>query len=106
MSANLDTHTTLSDESLLALMKSGELSAFNEIYKRHWQSLFNEINNKLKKPELAEQAIEELFADLWMQRETREVKQLYPYLLISARYKVFECYKKMRDNYAPIEGSL
>ena len=106
MSAHLNTHTTLSDESLLALMKSGDLSAFNEIYKRHWMSLYNDTMSKLKKAEQAEQIIEELFADLWLQRETREISQLYPYLLIRARYKVFDCYRKMKGTYAPIAGSL
>jgi len=106
MSAHLNTHTTLSDESLLALMKSGELSAFNEIYKRHWASIYNDIMSKLKKAEQAEQIIEELFADLWLQRETREISQLHPYLLIRARYKVFECYRKMKGAYAPMAGSL
>jgi len=87
----LDKHT---DVELVDLLKQGDESAFNEIYDRYWQKLYNECYKRLKDEDLSADVIQDIFADLWVKRENKNIDNLAAYLHTTARYQVFLLYKK------------
>lgn len=82
------------DIELALLLKQGDEDAFDEIYRRYWKSLFQEARKRLGESEYAEEVVQDVFIDLWVNRSTREINQLYAYLQTAVRYQVFMLYKK------------
>lgn len=82
------------DIELVILLREGEEDAFDEIYRRYWKSLFQEARKRLGESEYAEEVVQDVFIDLWVNRSTREINQLYAYLQTAVRYQVFMLYKK------------
>jgi RNA polymerase sigma factor (sigma-70 family) len=79
---------------LLALLKEGDESAFNEIYARYWRRLYNECYRRLHDNSWTSDILQDVFSDLWLSRATRKIDNLAAYLSQSARYQVFLLYKK------------
>lgn len=92
--ASLDTHT---DHELACLLQQGEEAAFDEIYRRYWKRLFNEAFKRTGELAIAEEIVQDIFIDLWTSRASREINQLFPYLLSAVRYQVFVHYKKSKS---------
>ncbi len=84
------------DPELVLLLQQGVEEAFDEIYRRYWKSLFNEAHKRLKESAFAEEVVQDVFVDLWVNRSSRNIVQLYPYLRTAVRYQVFMLYKKHR----------
>ena len=78
-------------------MSQGISEAFNVIYERHWKKLLNETHKRLRNMEVAEEVVQDVFANLWERRGKIEIRSLYPYLLTSVRYQVFMLYKKKQS---------
>jgi RNA polymerase sigma factor (sigma-70 family) len=89
MSCNL-----LTDIQLTDLLQQGDENAFNEIYKRFWRKVYNESYKRLRDAELAEDIVQDVFADLWIKRYNRNIENLGSYLVVVTRYQVFMLYKK------------
>jgi RNA polymerase sigma factor (sigma-70 family) len=101
MSDKLFTDSQLSD-----LLHKGDEEAFNEIYKRFWRKVYNESYKRLKDTELAEDIVQDVFADLWTKRFNRNIENLGAYLVCASRYQVFMLYKKNNNRSffeAPLE---
>jgi len=84
------------DQELIHSLKQGEEGAFDEIYHRYWQILFNEAQKRLGDLGLSEEIVQDVFIDLWTNREQKTIESLYPYLFTAVRYKVFMIYKKQK----------
>jgi len=94
------------DCELIALLKQGDETAFNEIYNRYWLKLYNECYKRLKDESLSADVIQDVFADIWIKRESKNIENLGAYLHSAARYHVFLLYKKNKHLIAldePIE---
>jgi len=89
MSCNL-----LTDIQLTDLFHQGDENAFNEIYNRYWKKVYNEGYKRLKDTELAEDIVQDVFADLWTKRANRNIENIGAYLVMVTRYQVFMLYKK------------
>lgn len=90
---SFENHT---DPELVLLLQEGAEEAFDEIYRRYWKRLLNEAHKRLKENSFAEEVVQDVFIDLWVNRSSRDIVQLYPYLLTAVRYQVFMLYKKHR----------
>ena len=66
----------LTDIQLADLLHQGDENAFNEIYKRFWKKIYNESYKRLKDTELAEDIVQDVFADLWIKRYNRSIENL------------------------------
>ncbi len=87
--------STLSDDELLVLIKQDKLSAFKELYSRYWKKLYAEAYKRLSSKELAEEVVQELFTNLWMQRHVREIKSTVGgYLYNTVTNRVIDLYRK------------
>lgn len=91
-------YKTLTDAELASLLHEGDDGAFNEIYKRFWKRIYNESYKRLKDAELAEDVVQDVFADLWIKRANRNIENLAAYLISATRYQVFMLYKKNNDH--------
>lgn len=65
----MDAVKTLSDAELVDLLKSGDESAYTEIYDRYILILLNHAYNKTRDREEAKDIVHEVFTTLWARRE-------------------------------------
>jgi len=94
------------DDELVTLLTQGDEAAFSEIYERYWLKLYNESHKRLKDEDLCADVIQDVFADLWLTRESKNIENLAAYLFTAARYRIFSLYKKEKHSGAfagPIE---
>jgi RNA polymerase sigma-70 factor (ECF subfamily) len=63
----------LSDAALVAELKAGNVRAFDEIYHRYYARLRMEANYKLKNPEDAATAVNDVLLNIWSKR--KEIKE-------------------------------
>lgn len=83
-----------SDSELTAYLKEGDRAAFEEIYERYWKKLYNETFKRLRNMELVEEVVQDVFSDLWMKKEKKDIENIYAYLIGAIRYQVYILYKK------------
>jgi RNA polymerase sigma-70 factor (family 1) len=90
---------------LLERLASGNVQAFEEIFRSYWKPLYNTAYNKLRDRAESEEIVQSIFSSLWEQREKLEIENLNAYLhravknriLNSIRSKITE--KKYWDYY-------
>lgn len=87
-----------SDIVLINRLRHGDESALTELYNKFWQSLFVSSYNVLKDRELCEDIIQDIFMNIWHNREKLEINiSLKGYMYACARYQVFNQFKKNKD---------
>ncbi len=91
-SSELD-YATLSDTLLVKLLRSSDEGAFREMYRRYWHPLFLTAHRRLCSQETAEEAVQDIFVDIWTRRNQVEILDLKKYLFKSVKYKVLNCIK-------------
>lgn len=79
----------LSDEQLFLLVKQNDRSAFDELYNRHWLTLFNKAYKRLRDKEACSDILQDIFADLWNKRDIRYIENLSAYLNTSVKNKIY-----------------
>lgn len=87
---NLSSISSYDDKDLLALLSESNHLAFQEIWGRYWQLIYNTAYKRLKNSNLCQDAVQDIFADLWLRRETLDISNLPAYLNKAIRYKVFK----------------
>lgn len=84
-----------SDIQLIRRLKKGDKKALPELYENYWKPLFISSYNLLKDKEVCEEIIQDVFVDLWRNREKLEIKiSIKSYLYACVRYKVFNEFRK------------
>ncbi|MCF3111304.1 sigma-70 family RNA polymerase sigma factor [Niabella sp. CC-SYL272] len=81
--------TMLSDEQLFSLVKQHDRTAFDQLYNRHWLSLFNKAYKRLRDREACCDLLQDIFADLWNKRDIRNIDNLAAYLNTAVRNKIY-----------------
>lgn len=100
---------TLTDEQLLEYMSNGNRLAFDELYRRHWLSLYDNAYKRLENRQQAEDIVQEIFIRLWIRRQELAIKKVEAYLHTAVRYKVltyFSRHKEASNFYEPFEATL
>ena len=90
-------YNVFTEKELISLLQQDNEAAFNEIYNRYWQKLYNHCYNRLKDQHLCADVIQDVFVDLWAKRSVRNIDNLGAYLYTSALYQVFMLHKKHRN---------
>jgi RNA polymerase sigma-70 factor (ECF subfamily) len=86
------------DTVLVDRLRNGDNEALTELYNSYWQMLFVSSYNVLKNKELCEDIIQDIFMNIWHNREKLEIKiSLKGYLYACARYQVFNQFRKNKD---------
>jgi len=92
----------LSDEDLFNACIEGSESSFEELYNRYWYKLYAEAIRRIKKPEVAEEIVQDLFTSIWLNRSKIKIHTAVGgYLFTSIRYLVIGFLQKelVRKNY-------
>lgn len=88
------------DLILISRLRNGEESALTQLYNEFWQSLYISAYNILKDKELCEDIIQDIFMNIWHNREKLEIHiSLKGYMYACARYQVFNQLKKNKDKF-------
>lgn len=82
-------YTSLSDQKLTDLLKSGDRYAFTEIYNRYWKLLFNSAYNASRNKEDSLDICQNIFLWFWENREQiNDSVNLKGYLFSAVKYKI------------------
>jgi RNA polymerase sigma-70 factor (family 1) len=96
------------DDTLVALLRDGDESAFTELYNRYWEKMTIVAFTKLGTAEDAKETVQDVFADLWHRRARLQLRHsFHTYITAAVTYKVFTLLakrKKSRDQYSLLES--
>nr|WP_255364079.1 RNA polymerase sigma-70 factor [Arachidicoccus sp. BS20] len=88
---------------LLSFIAKNDETAFNEIYNRHWASIYGNAMKILKSESDAEDVVQEVFSTLWQKRNSIVIKNtLAGYLYMVARYISLRIIEKNIEKYTDI----
>ena len=86
----------LADQELVIFLQKGDLKAFEEIYDRHWWSLYLIAFRKIRSKEVAEELVQDLFASIWKKREQLHIhSSLIAYLKSSIHYQIINYFQAL-----------
>nr|WP_236059901.1 sigma-70 family RNA polymerase sigma factor [Chitinophaga rhizophila] len=71
------------------MIRNDSVDAFNEVYNRYWDVLFQVTKKRLQVKEVAEEIVQDTFIILWEKRHHIEISVLKHYLFAITRYAVF-----------------
>ena len=78
------------DHRWLRQLQRSDEKAFEKIYNHFWESLYAVAYNRVQSREVAEEMVQDIFADLWQRRHTLEIKvSLSTYLHAALKYRIF-----------------
>lgn len=82
------------DPSLLGRIKEGDQNAFKELFDLYWDKLLCTALAVLKDRDAAEDAVQEVFINIWTKRVTLDIRLPYPYLKQCVKLKCFDILRK------------
>ena len=74
--------------------RKGDKEAFAGLFRQHYESLFRFGSKFTHDQELLEDAIQELFLELWQAKNKPPVSSVKAYLLKSLKYKLLKAFRK------------
>jgi len=83
-------HPLESDENLLVRLNEGNSQAFSQIYEKFWKRLYLSAFSILRDSQACEDIVQDIFVQLWMNRENQSISSLRSYLHSAIRYQVFK----------------
>ena len=87
-------YLTLSDDALLSAFKSGDVFAFEEIYKRYWNTIYVIALKQTFSKQDAEELVQNVFERIWKTRQTIVIKNIGAYLAISIRNNIIDFFRQ------------
>ncbi|AWW32886.1 RNA polymerase sigma-70 factor [Echinicola strongylocentroti] len=85
-----------SDQELLVLIKEGNTFAFDELFNRHWETLYLKSFSLLRDPATSEDIVQDVFLKIWQNRDTIQINHFNSYLQTSARNGAFKILAKQK----------
>ena len=92
----------LGDLELLALIKKDDTQAFDELYRRYWATLVNGAYKRLGSRAVAEDLVQDLFANIYQRRYSLEITTSFgAYLNQALKFSILNQVRAMlvRDRY-------
>ena len=84
-------YVTLSDQELADLLRNGNETVFKIIYDRYWSKLYFVASKRLNDPDEAEEAVQDIFLDLWKNRESFHLKVNFEnYLAVAVKFQIIK----------------
>lgn len=101
-----ESNENLTDQELAAALRTGDQEAFRMIYDRHWDKLLVVAAKRLDSVVEAEEAVQDIFLNLWRKRETFELKVSFEnYLAVAVKFEVINRRAK-RVRESALQGEL
>lgn len=82
------------DSDLLKRMAQNDHKAFEEIWLKYWEQVYNTAYKRLQNEDLCKDLVQELFINFWERRNTLSINNLPGYFANATRYKVFKVLAK------------
>ncbi len=82
--------TVVTDAALLQLMAEGDEHAFQMLYERYWNRLYDYTVHKVGLQETAEEIVQDIFIDLWKRRDHLIIERFDSYLFRAAKNRVID----------------
>lgn len=102
----MNSYASYHDGELLSLLKTGDETAFTELYNRYWESLLAVAFSKLHNTSDAKEAVQQVFIQLWTRRENLDIKyKIYTYLSAAVRYQVINILQQQYKSVNNIQPS-
>ncbi|GAB2781375.1 RNA polymerase sigma-70 factor [Rhabdobacter roseus] len=95
----------LDDDRLLAFLREGKMTAFEEIYRRYWYKLYSLAYHQTGIREEAEELVQEVFLTLWSRRSEVQIRHLGMYLTFAIKNQVYD-YIKSQISYRKYQEYL
>ena len=92
------TSTQYNDADLLLKMAQGDHKAFETLWVKYWNLVYNAVFKRLNDKEQSRDIVQELFIDLWERRTSVQIENLPAYLNKAARYQVFKLFANNKTN--------
>ncbi|HMI04004.1 MAG TPA: RNA polymerase sigma-70 factor [Pedobacter sp.] len=84
-------HRKLTDQELAGLLRLGNETAFKVVYDRYWEKLYFVAAKRLNDAYEAEEAVQDIFLQLWKNRENFELRETFEnYLAVAAKFQVIK----------------
>ncbi|WP_373513685.1 RNA polymerase sigma factor [Persicitalea sp.] len=83
----------LSDLLLVKLLRVEDELAFQEIYRRYWEPLYENARRKIHRDDEAEGLVQDVFMSIWEKRTTQEIDNLGGYLTNALKYRIIDHYR-------------
>jgi RNA polymerase sigma-70 factor (ECF subfamily) len=84
------------DTLLLRLLERGCKAAFNELYNKYREKAYSDAYRRLKNAEDAKDIVQEVFIQIWMNRERVHKENVPAYLHVAIRNKVIKYISKQK----------
>lgn len=94
-----------SDTVLLNRLRDGDRTAFDVLYDKYWDRVYNQAFKKLHDPDTAKDITQEVFIHIWTHRNSNYIDNLEAWLFTAVRNNVFRELKKERK-FIPIPDLL
>lgn len=79
----------LTDQQLASLLRKGDADAFKQLYDRFWSKMLVVAAKRLDDVAEAEEAVQDIFVNLWRKRETFELKVSFEhYLAVAVKFEI------------------
>jgi len=99
-------NTTQNDITLWESFRKGDREAFATLFRNHYQALCRYGGKFTTDHQQLEDAIQELFIELWRSRSRSVVVSVRSYLLKSLKYKLLRANNKKRDTLLAMHGEF
>ena len=85
-----------SDDELLGLLAAGDVLAFQNIYDRYADRLYVYAYNIIKDKSVCEDAMQNLFMDIWHKRSSLHILNLSSYLFRAIKFQIFKHFRNQK----------
>lgn len=94
-------YSTLNDFELADLLKIGDDAAFKFIYKNYWDKLLVVAGKRLNDVAEAEEAVQEIFLNLWRRREALKLRVGFDnYFAVAVKFEIINrLAKRVREDH-------
>lgn len=91
----LSINKNTNESQLIARLHNNDKSALTTLYNMYWQPLYISAYNLLKDKEACEDVIQDVFINIWKNREKIQVNvSIKSYLYACVRYQVYDKFRK------------
>jgi RNA polymerase sigma factor (sigma-70 family) len=98
---------SLADQDLLLRMQRDDHDAFDILFDRYWQRLFQSARARLNDSDTAQDIVQEIFIRIWQRRATLEINGPFEnYLQSAVRLSVISHYRSAKATQLQLEGAL
>jgi len=85
-----DDNFTGREAELLAGLKAGEAMAFERIFRLYWSDCYQLAFSIIHETEPAEEAVQDVFINIWKNRENMRIDKISPYLYAATKQNILK----------------